>query len=311
MGIASVTPTNLLAYDEFNQTAGNLEGKVLPLGGTWAGASKTGENGFKVNATSHVAERAKVSDADLNSGAYALAGVTEYTTCQVKIGVSVDKFNPAGSVRLGVFARYLNAENWLMLAYNIDVAAGQLYPKLQVIKRVAGVVTVLAETGVIAPNLGLSYLQLQVAADGTWGAEVPSPALPLSGQDPVLATGGTLAKGRVGIYDAWATTTATTRTYDRFSALGAEAAGRVCYSGKQVEFNSEGCLRQDSTGTYDGPPSIYRGGQFYLEPEGDSGAINRIIVRMRRNDIEEEADLNVSDKHKIEVLATERFLMPR
>jgi hypothetical protein len=44
---------------------------------------------------------------------------------------------------------------------------------------------------------------------------------------------------------------------------------------------------------------------------GPGGRINRLVVMARRNDVEVEADANVTDKHQIEVLARERFLAPR
>jgi hypothetical protein len=114
----------------------------------------------------------------------------------------------------------------------------------------------------------------------------------------------------VGIYDANPSTTEAFRALDSFQVLGANPAASVCYSGKLIEFNSQGCLRQDSTGAYDGPPSSHRGAGFYLEPEGKLGLINRVVVRMRRNDNEVEEDAPVTDKRAVEVKVRERFLVP-
>src|SRR5262249_53840788 len=68
-GIANNTVTNLISYDNFEQSAGNLEGKEpnYPSAITWAETNKTGANGFKVNA-SHWCERAITSDSTVNSG---------------------------------------------------------------------------------------------------------------------------------------------------------------------------------------------------------------------------------------------------
>lgn len=40
-------------------------------------------------------------------------------------------------------------------------------------------------------------------------------------------------------------------------------------------------------------------------------AINRLAVLARRNDVEVEADDHVTDKHSVEVLVRERYLVPR
>jgi hypothetical protein len=307
-GLQSNEATQLLAYDEFNQSAGNLDTpKALTLGGNWAEASKVGANGFVIDATNHQAQRSAVSDADLNSGCYAIAGVTEYTTAIVEatVATSAKPVLPTEQMRLGVFARYSSPENWLMAA--VQTATGKSNQRLVVTKRVAGVVTVLAESenGLKGKPVGSTKIELQVAADGTWRAKAPG--FPeLSGQDVALATGGTLAKGKVGFYDAWTAATANTRTVDSFSVMAAVVAGRVCFASRKAEVRWDTTIRQDSTGTYYGPPSSYRGARF-LVPPGSS----RLALKMRRNDVKQEPDANVTDKHEVEVKVAERVLAPR
>jgi hypothetical protein len=321
-GIARYEPSKLIAYDNFEQTTGSLEGKELgfPSGTTWAEINKTGENGFKVTAE-HVAERAKVSDANLNSGCFATVGTTTYSTVSIS-GSFIATTSVEGAIRLGLLARYVSTESWLMAALvheSGDITkgsvAGPMGVYLIILKRVAGTPTTLgyAYFGSSMPSDFTQTGQgigLYVGAEGSWSATIKGQTI-ASGYDASLAPGGTLEKGRVGIYDAWTSATANSRKVDRVSVLGAEDAGRVCYSGKQLEFNSRGCLRQDSAGTYDGPPSSYRGSGFYLEPEGKLGLINRVVTRMRRNDNEAEEDSVVTDKHAVEVKSRERFLLPR
>jgi hypothetical protein len=152
-------------------------------------------------------------------------------------------------------------------------------------------------------------VQLNIAANGSWSAAAGG--LKLAGHDADLAVGGTLASGKVGLYDAYTKSTGEKRYLANFQLLGAEEPGRSCYSGRQVEFNSQGCLRQDSSGTYDGQPSSYRGAGFYLEPAGSLGLINRVAVKMRRNDNEVEEDSGITDKQTVEIEVTERYLLPR
>jgi hypothetical protein len=170
---------------------------------------------------------------------------------------------------------------------------------------------VLAEENVYSASVGGAInmaVSLSVDSKGAWTAKAGT--VELHGQHPSLGASGALASGRIGIYDAWTSASAMARTVDAFEALGAESAGRVCYSGRQVEFNAQGCQRQDSTGVYNGAPT-YRGSGLYLEPEGKLGLINRVAIRMRRNDNEVEEDAAVTDKHSVEVKVRERFLIPR
>jgi len=326
MGIASNTPTKLLGYDEFEQSAGNLEGKEpnFPSATTWAETNKTGANGFKVNA-SHYLERTTVSDSGSLAGCYAQLGSTSYTTFASSVAIKAGtKMMGSALSRLGLLGRYASTEKWV--AAGVFVASlspeNQLY--MNVWKNVSGVISNPGGEGVRIGTVALATpntltsdvtLTFQVASDGTWSLVATGSGLvfggELSGQDSDLATGGALASGKAGLFDAWASATAGTRMLDSFQLLGSEPAGRVCYAGRQIEFNSNGALRQDSTGTYDGQPDISRGGDFYLDPAGESGRINRIAIRMRRNDIEVEPDNNVTDKHTVEVLVRERFLIPR
>ena len=317
MGLANNNPTKLLAYDTFLQSEGALAGKTLPLGGTWAGAGDAVD--LTVIAAEDLARRTEVGDADLNTGRYAIAGSEEPTSSKVSVKVTT----PGGVVptlgenyRYGVFLRYIDAENWLM-AYIGDASPGTTL-KLFVAKRVAGTVTQLGRVDIGVPGVSPFELtvSLQATSAGAWQAwaynanATSEPAPLLTGQDAVLATVGTLAKGKGGFYDAHTYVKARTRTYDNFNLLAAEPASVMLYAGKTAEIRSEGYFRQDESGSYYGefPP---RGGDLYLDPEGDSGRINRLVLLARRNDVEVEADDHVTDKISVEVIATERFLAPR
>ena len=330
-GIASVEATELIAFDYFEQTEGNLEGKELPYpsGAKWAETNKTGANGFKVvesleipgggGATfSEGAARTAVGDSSLNSGCFAQAGSTNHTTFGVSARVAALSKMPEGESRIGLLGRYVSTEKWLIAFLICPV--GWKRPWLEVWKNVSGTTT---QLGAAPTNLRVvkSLLQetgeisLYVAANGSWTANAWFAEL--SGQDNDLATGGALASGKVGIYDAYTAAeeegaeAPPPRAIDNFQLTGADDPGVVCYSGKSVEFNHEGCLREDESGEYDGPPDEYRGAGFYLQPAGDQGLINRVVVRMRRNDVAVESAEHVTDKQTIEIKARERFLVPR
>lgn len=340
-GVAVLSPTTLIGYDKFEQSAGNLESKApnYPTSVTWGMVNKTGENGLKVNAADY-AERAKVSDASLDSGCFAFLGTSKYADVTVSALVESNEY-ASGKMRQGLLARALASEAeknclYAVVEHELD-SESHLRNYLRVVKRVAGTSTVLGSVPIGGTSTAEGLLSsgnpfrivLSVSSLGTWRAMVytrgtrgisvrsgTGPTLSLlsaelSGQDSVLAAGGTLAEGKVGLYDAWTSANACIRYFDNFEVVGTESLARACYSGKTLEFNPSGALRQDSTGAYDGPPSSYRGSGFYLEPEGKLGLINRVAMRMRRNDNEVEEDAMVTDKQSVEVKVAERYLLPR
>src|SRR6476620_8309697 len=137
MGIAVNNPNKLLAYDTILQTEGNLDApKALPLGGNWAEAGKTGAEGFKVIGADDNVQRAKVSDANLQAGSYAIAGSEEPTTSRASVDVkaSTAVIGEPEPFRRGVFLRYKDTNNWLMAVLS---TFDRVYV-LQLIKRVGG-----------------------------------------------------------------------------------------------------------------------------------------------------------------------------
>jgi hypothetical protein len=326
-GLAQVDPIKALVFDDFSQTAGNLEGKALPLGGvSWAETNKTGAEGFKVDGEGLVYRT--TGDGSLSKGCFAQAGATSYTgfyaTVTAPAGCQFVLPTAESETYLGILARYVSTESHMrasLRAVERAKALGGGYAIwVTVDKRIAGSGTELGHFEIAAIFTHTSQwvelveaidLALSCTAAGVWEARINGETI-LSGTDTDLGSSGTLKTGKVGLYDGTILSGKTaTRRLDKFGIWELPEANRVCYSGRQVEFRSDGCLRQDSTGTYDGPPSVYRGANFYLEPEGEAGLINRTVVRGRGNDVEEEADSTVTDKQSVEIVVRERFLIPR
>jgi len=315
-GVQSNQATQLLAYDDYNQSAGNLDApKALPLGGNWAEANRTGASGFQINEAAHVAQRTALSDADLNSGCYALAGATNYTTVQVNLAkLTATEYSDNEKYRGGLLLRYVDINNWLFVGWQGKREGLLIAPRFLVVQRVAGTISTLeslsmaAHFNAISPVGGGIGLSAIAASDGSWAATMTADGAQteVDGQAAVLATGGALASGRVGIYDAWTGSTANTRQFDGFSLFAAAEAGRVCFASKKAEVRWDETERQDATGTYWGPPSSYRGSRFYV-PVGDS----RLAVKLRPNDVDVEPDPTVTLKHEVEVRIAERVLAPQ
>jgi hypothetical protein len=127
--------------------------------------------------------------------------------------------------------------------------------------------------------------------------------------DSVLATGGTLATGKSGFADYNPSAQAITRYYDNFYTATPAAEPVCCYSGQSIEFRSDTTLREDSTGTYAGPPPSYIGGRFYLPNAGGPGRKTRVAAIARRNNVETSPDDQIADSTVLQVSYTPRFLV--
>lgn len=297
-------PGTVVAYDTFLQTAGALTGKTLPIGGTWAGAGDADD--FNVNGTGLVT-RAAVNDANEQTGRYGLAGATAYTACaiQARVGWPLTSYSLNNPVLLGVLARYVDTNNWLIAVAYITITADALVGNFQVRKRVAGTVTTLAtvSSGTVAFPMDI---RLSAAANGAWRMSV-NDVTTASGADAVLATGGALASGRVGIYDACTMSTATPREFDDFYVSDVPVSPVALYSGRTIEIRSADTIRQNSAGTTYGRPPSYRGSRPILQPAGVEDRTTRVVAKAHRNDVEIAEANNVTDSLKIEIYARPRY----
>lgn len=290
------TPKTFSAYDAFGHTSGNLSGKVLPVGGTWSTSGSATD--FTINTTNRRAQRATTSDA---SRRFAVAGTTNYTT----ICVEADVLWSGGTfANAGLLARWADASNFFEL-----MVGGQV---MYLTTWVAGIENQIAAANV-AMVAGVQY-RVRLLVDSSGGAfgwfgspaSLGDPVLSASSAD--LATGGALATGRVGLRDYHPGGQAITRAYDNFQAFVPETDA-VMFSGRSAEIRHDAAIREDSTGTYWGDVPSYRGSRFYLQPAGDTGHVNRIAVKARRNDVESAADDQIADALTATVTYTPRYLV--
>lgn len=323
-GLISNLPTAVVAYDSFKQEPeGNLAGKTLESGGgmTWALVGGT-KGDFKVHVAGspagnlNQATRTAKEDADLTEGAFEFAGTNEQT--DAKVSCEIDCHQAGGPINFlhGVFLRGDSANKRAIVAgFGRDEATNKrIFRVAAVFGGGVGVLPLAATTGELPIHKAI--ISLEITAEGVFrawcyppGETEPAPLL--QGFYSPLASGGLMQKGRAGLYDAWAGTSTVFREYDNFQVVSIEPTLAVCYSGKTAEWRSDGFLRQDSSGTYYGVPSLYRGGNLYLPHEGADQAVTRLVIAMRRNDIDAELDPNVTDKHSAEVKVRERYLLPR
>lgn len=288
--IAAEVASSYSARDEFDQAAGNVTGKTLPVGGTWSGAGDADD--AAVEATGHTLQRTAVSDADASTGRFLTASSPTLTSTSVQADVKWSA-QPSG-VNLGVLARYVDTSNWAVfrLVQNGD---GTATPRLD--KRVAGTVTnlVIAAPSVFWGTLNTFYtLRLTIDTDGNWAVWATTTGSPLTvpyavGNDSVFATGGTLASGKAGLYDANTSATASTRTYDNFAAWVPSVNPHVINSGKRLQIDYQSALREPSSGTAWGRVPTYEGSYLKIPQAGNENKVSRLVVKARSFDIDQVA----------------------
>lgn len=249
------------ARDEFNQSAGNLSGKVAPVGGTWATSGAAGD--FALDTAGKTAQRTAVSDSSVTDGRFAVVGSTNYTTIAAQVDV---RRTSLVNSYTGVLVRTTDSSNWFMASI-----AGSTAQRLETSAELAGASIAACSANVPLPfSYGVNqWATIQIFIDTTGRFYVyafPAGATPygnttaaISGQASQLATGGgTLASGKPGIYDSHIQATASTRSYDNFAAW-VPAYDAVAYPSQSVELRTEGMFREDSTGAGWGPVTSVTG----------------------------------------------------
>ena len=305
-------------WDTFDQSAGNLDApKAANIGGNWAEANRTGANGFQVETTGHTAQRTTVSDASLDGGGcYAYLG-SAVAACTVQATVRFSALPPvseyeAEQYRFGLLARYADANNWiaLVLAERWYTPLGGYDPvairatSLVLLKKKAGTVSTVAwwDSYLFATTNYTHLLRLDLGADGSyrtyWGGNLFS-----SGSDPDFATGGALASGKCGLYDAYTSATASTRNYDDFNTTAPTTQHVIDASGAVI-------LGDDSIARSDGtrPPS-FEGSYLTVPPAGREDRTHRLAVKMRRSDVNTAPDANIADSQRVDVTVTPRVVL--
>jgi hypothetical protein len=308
-------PSVVTAIDDMGGGGEGVTGTKLDRGGQWAGAGDAADF-FRFTDDSKGGElfafRTAVSDAaGIQNGRLITADGTTAMTDQLVSVSGYSTLDPSSlEMAWGVLARSDGTiENFLVAYMEKDT--------LKIAKRVAGVTTVLREVeGFNLASKTFHEITLGVLASGIWFVafeENPgtsnSREILLMGHDAVLTTGGALDNGRVGFVDHREGATAVERYYKLFRAW-VPSVPVVIQSGRSIEIRADAVERLDTGGAFWGRVPEYRGGFFYLDPEGEDGLYNRLVVRARRGDIVAEPDEAITDKQTIEVLARERVLYP-
>lgn len=270
--------TSASARSDFTTESGAIAGDSLAVGGTWTGAGDADD--FSV--AGGVATRTAVSDSGVT---YPNARIiTASTPTLTNAVVEVDCMASVAGGFIGLVARYVDVNNFFG-AFLVTHASSTIVWVQGVI---GGVHTYIGDTTILVkgrPSSTNTRLRLVVTATGAWAItayEADSRGLldEASGSYSQLATGGTLASGKVGLIDYWNTATASTRTYDNFIAY-AGAPDSVPFASRNALVTSSAALRQDTGGTAYGKIADYRGPLFAI-PAANTGSTCRLMVKASR-----------------------------
>lgn len=284
-------------------------GLTADVGGKWHGAGIIGAaaaDSFQVEATGHTAQRTAVSDSSLDSGgSYAILGSTA-AACKVQATVkfSIPLFSVA-HYRFGLLARYVDADNWAALVLCDEYPAGELHLYKKASGTVSRVAGSLPSSYLATTNLAHA-LRLEIDANGAYRGYWFDNLL-LSGADSVFATGGVLASGKCGLYDAYTSATASTRNYDDYLQTGPSAT--VNYQ-HVIDASGAVVLDDDSIARSDGTrPPRFEGAYLTAPPAGREDRTHRLAVKMRRTDIDNGPDSEIGDPQRVDVTVTPRVLL--
>lgn len=292
--------SSFTAQDQFNQTAGTLNAKTLPVGGTWQTTGGTAD--YSVESTGKTAQRTTTGESPAFTGArYARPSGSSGTTQRVSVDFKRDVLPTSGyQILQGVLGRYTDANNWLMAA--VYVYGSPLnYGQLLIGKNKASTYSTIY-SGPLSTwyaSLALWYrVGLLVDADGRWEAQIGTAALPniwrVRGQDTDLATGGALASGQTGIIDENTGSTVVTRNYDNFTAL-TPAADAAVFASQTAQITSQGAYRLDAGGTAYGPISSVQGDLPRLPPPGMEQRPVEVFLKLSRGDLGALPDVGIDN----------------
>lgn len=272
-GLDEASDQTLIAFDDLIGTAGGtVSADTAGLGGNWDSFGDiTPEFVYEADG-SGVRRYRSAADADPQSGCFLLldgsSTISEVdVSTQVNIPIIHGESSSTHTVRAGVVARYVDANNWLMLCREHRTTNAARF--LRLVKRVAGVVSTIGYWKLSSnQNEGDHVVRLTVDVNGNvicysgaYGSTDRDVKIAVY-DDNDLKAGGALDDGKIGIY-ATSTLVAATgfRDYIRFAPLNATAGpvgfrafsgglspDAVIFSGQSIQLSTDGIFRESADG---------------------------------------------------------------
>jgi hypothetical protein len=314
-GTYNYSPGPVVAYDDFTGMTATtaLNAAVSDGGQTWAtsGATTDFTAADAPAATDETVVRTTTSETGV--GRFAVLGSTNYT--DVEVGARIYTTNVGADQAIG--ARYVDANNHFDVVYEADQYGARFWVE-QTVASTKTYLTDLVRIGGAQPTALWRRLRLVVYASGRGIADLLDDNGAILHRHMIfstaLATGGALATGKPFLRDQYVGPAAgpQARYYDAFAVAIPAPEPIALYSGQSIEFRSNTTLREDSTGTYAGPPPEYVGSRFFVPPAGGPARKTRIAVMAKRSDVETTGDDYIADSQTVDAYVTPRYLaIPR
>jgi hypothetical protein len=271
--------TEFVARDEFDQSAGALHGKALPIGGTWQGSGDSDD--FTVDATEHVAKRTATGDTgDVDGGRFAVANT--FAQADTLTHVRFRHSTMAATASSGLLARWVAGSQALLC--RAFASSGRFRVEVHRYTTSPGWVSLGGGWCDLEPTADAWYsLRLLVVGRRLWvwlTEDGAAPGSPCVSMDSSLI--GSLAAGQTGIHDLNGDIAAT-RSYDDFWSTGAILDPVVPADGA-LEIRHDGAIRQDATGGVWTAVAREEGDHLLVPPAAGEGRSCRIAVKLCRDD---------------------------
>lgn len=282
-------PTSFSARDEFDQSAGALTGKVAPVGGTWTVVTNSDTDDFAVEASGHTVQRTSAGS-DSGTGAEVLVGrgVTAGTTNYTAIATAVDVHTSVlvSGLSDGVLFRVTDSTHYGG-AYITWSSTG--IGKVRYTRVNGASIDALDLASVpVAANTWYRLIAVVYASGlcAVWfqPRDALFPVFRGARQHVDFATGGTLATGKVGVFDFLPAGTTVTRSMDNFASW-VPIPDAATFANQSLTLAHDRATREDSTGSFSSPISSgARGRYLKIPPAGPEGRSTRLVVKGFRND---------------------------
>lgn len=303
---ATEPAAEVVAFDNLTTgtLSGNLNGRTPALGAAWATSGATTD--WTVEAGK--LKRATMEDTQPRYGVVGSAVGNSRVT-----GVFNLSKVAFGVTTIGVLARWVESTNYAFFTYNALGAIGDGILKLGI--KWLGTTHTISELFIPAPQPRSVTLAITATLDGVLSGKAILEGAPyrLSGSSEALETGNTLASGKGGIIDENVSALASPSRTVLSLSVGVFPAIAYCiqpHEAMVVLHNAT--LTEDPSGTYWGPPPVYRGSRLYIPQAGSVERSSRLLVKADRNDLEEADQQLIADGFKIQVNYRPRFhVIPR
>lgn len=202
----------------------------------------------------------------------------------------------------GVIARFTDNDNFVALMVGSPARPPTTSTQIRLMKVKAGSVTTLGSNSSF-PTASSYEADLTIRASGGYRALVNGVEV-FTGTDSDLATGGTLASGKVGIIDWYTSASAATRTIADFTVFVPAPEEAAIHSSQDLEFREDTAIRESSAGDYYSTPSgATVTNPPVAVPSGSEGITNRALIMASRFN-PDLASHPLADQFTVEALLT-------